>query len=213
MCVPESQLPVCPPALVGQSALEQHPADGTQIPAVRHCFGVEPPQVNPQLDPSHVAVPPVGTGQALHSVPQVAVDVLSTQAPAHTCLPGPVQLPPAPPLLPIIPPVPPLPPAPPAARPPVPTLPPLPPLPTGPPTPPLLAIVPPVPSGFTPPPPPEPVTPPRPPEPVAPPRPPEPPRPPVAPPSIGTYGLPVEQAAPSATTSTKKRVDTGRIMT
>jgi len=64
MCVAVSQVPVCPPALVGQSLLAQHPDIATQIPAAAHFLGVVPPQVNPQLVPSQVAVAPVGAVQA-----------------------------------------------------------------------------------------------------------------------------------------------------
>src|SRR3954468_4169484 len=113
MCVPESQVPVCPPALVGQSPFEQQPAARTQIPAVGHCFGVPPPQVNPQLDPSHVGVPPAGAEHGSHRVPHVAGDVLSTQPAAHMCLPVPVQLPPLPLMPPLALPPLPLPPRPP----------------------------------------------------------------------------------------------------
>ena len=65
MCVAVSQVPVCPPALAGQSLLVQHPDIATQMPAAAHFLGVLPPQVKPQLVPSQVAVAPVG---AVHAV-------------------------------------------------------------------------------------------------------------------------------------------------
>src|ERR1044071_5299676 len=89
MCVAVSHVPVCPPALVGQSLLAQHPDVATQIPAVAHFLGVVPPQVNPQLVPSQVAVAPVGAEQVVQLWPQVAGDVLSTQVPEQACLPEP----------------------------------------------------------------------------------------------------------------------------
>jgi hypothetical protein len=195
--------PVWPPAFVGQSVLEQHPVEAMQIPAVRHCLGVEPPQENPQFVPSQVAEPPVGIGQASHRLPQVAVDVLSTQPLGHMCLLVPVQagvVPPAP-AVPVVPPLPPVPavwplparpplpalPVVPAVAPPVPLLPPvappllpaLAPVPAAPPAcPPVPPICPPVP----------PVAPPVPPVDLVPPAPPRPPEPalPSGPPSTGT---------------------------
>ena len=43
--VPESQVPTCPPAMVGQSLLAQHPEEAMQIIAVAQFLGVVPPQV------------------------------------------------------------------------------------------------------------------------------------------------------------------------
>jgi hypothetical protein len=45
-------------------------------------------QVPPQLVPSQVAVPPVGTGQGTHAVPQVATSLLSTHLPVQRCIVG-----------------------------------------------------------------------------------------------------------------------------
>jgi len=84
MCVPESQVPVCPPACAGQSASAQHPPLATQMPAAAHFFMLAP-QVKSQLVPSQVAVAPVGGLQASHCWPQVLTDWLSTQVPAHRC--------------------------------------------------------------------------------------------------------------------------------
>lgn len=44
-------------------------------------------QVPPQLVPSQVAVPPVGVGQAVHELPQVATAVFEAQADAQVCVP------------------------------------------------------------------------------------------------------------------------------
>jgi hypothetical protein len=85
VCVPVSHVPVCPPAFVGQSVFEQHPEEAMQIPAVAHCLGVEPPQVNPQLVPSQVAVPPAGGVHGSQRLPQVAVALFATHAPAQRC--------------------------------------------------------------------------------------------------------------------------------
>ena len=44
-------------------------------------------QVDPHAVPLHVAVPPVGTGHAVHDVaPQLATEVLLTQVPLHRCM-------------------------------------------------------------------------------------------------------------------------------
>jgi hypothetical protein len=72
-----------PPQLVPapeQSELAQHPDEATQSVAAAHFLDVEPPQVNPQLVPSQVAVPPAGVGHAMHEEPQVAGLVLIAQA-------------------------------------------------------------------------------------------------------------------------------------
>jgi hypothetical protein len=111
MCVPESHVPAWPPAFVGQSVLEQQPVDAMQIPAVRHCLGVDPLQVNPQLVPSQVAAPPAGTGQESHRDPQLITELLSTQPLGHMCLVVPVHGGVVPPV-PAVPAVPPLPPVP-----------------------------------------------------------------------------------------------------
>jgi hypothetical protein len=108
MCVPESHVPVWPPVFGGQSVLEQHPFEATQIPAVGHCLGVDPPQVNPQFIPSQVAELPPGVGQASQREPQLMVEVLSTQPLGHMCWPLAVQagvVPPAP-AVPVVPPLP-----------------------------------------------------------------------------------------------------------
>jgi hypothetical protein len=62
-----------------QSELAQHPEEATQTPADAHFLGREPPQVKPHDVPSHVAVPPVGVGQAEHEVPHDPVLVLDAQ--------------------------------------------------------------------------------------------------------------------------------------
>jgi hypothetical protein len=41
----------------------------------------------PQVDPSHVAVPPAGAEHAEHEVPQDAGEALSTQASSHAWKP------------------------------------------------------------------------------------------------------------------------------
>ena len=43
----------------------------------------------PQLVPSHVADPPVGTGQATQAMPQLATSVLITHWPVQICVPDP----------------------------------------------------------------------------------------------------------------------------
>lgn len=43
-------------------------------------------QVPPQLVPSQVAVPPVGTGQGTHADPQVATSPLFTHVPVQRCI-------------------------------------------------------------------------------------------------------------------------------
>ena len=47
----------------------------------------------PQLVPSHVAVPPMGTGQATQAMPQLATSVLLTHWPVQMCMPGPQTVP------------------------------------------------------------------------------------------------------------------------
>ncbi len=43
----------------------------------------------PQLVPSHVADPPIGTGQATQAMPQLATSVLLTHCPVQMCVPAP----------------------------------------------------------------------------------------------------------------------------
>ena len=64
---------------------EQHPFEATQIPAARHCLGVAPPQMKPQLLPSQVAVAPAGGAQGSQLLPQVMIELLFAQAPAQMC--------------------------------------------------------------------------------------------------------------------------------
>jgi hypothetical protein len=45
-------------------------------------------QSAPQALPSHVALPPSGTGHGLHEVPQLAGSVLETHWSAHWCVPS-----------------------------------------------------------------------------------------------------------------------------
>lgn len=102
MCVAVSQVPVSPPALVGQSLLVQHADIATQMPAAAHFLGVEPPQVKPHVVPSQVAVAPAGTVHGVQLCPHVAGDVFSEQVPAQSCFPlghvvGPAPPMPAPP--------------------------------------------------------------------------------------------------------------------
>ena len=80
-----SQVPVCPPALAAQSALEQQPFEEMQIPDAEHFFGVDPPHVKSQAVPSQVGVPPAGAVQGSQRVPHVAVDLLSAQDAAQRC--------------------------------------------------------------------------------------------------------------------------------
>ena len=49
----------------------------------------------PQLVPSHVADPPIGTGQATQAIPQLATSVLLTHCPVQMCVPAPQIVPPA----------------------------------------------------------------------------------------------------------------------
>jgi hypothetical protein len=67
-CAPAAQTPM------------QDCACGIQMPA----HSLEPPGQAPPHDvPSQVAVPPVGTGHAVHDAPQLDTLVLETQAPLH----------------------------------------------------------------------------------------------------------------------------------
>jgi hypothetical protein len=137
--VPESQVPVWPLVIVGQSVLSQHPEAAMQVIEVGHFLGVAAPQVKSQVVPLQVAVPPFGAAHGLlQREPQFWVELLSTQDPAQSCCvdehetvappapawpPAPAALPPAPAALPPAPAWPPapaaLPPAP-AALPPAP---------------------------------------------------------------------------------------------
>ena len=65
-CVPEPQTPA------HEAVASMH--------APAHSF-IPDGQVPPHVVPSQVAVPPVGTGQAVHNVPHPAVLVLAMQAP------------------------------------------------------------------------------------------------------------------------------------
>jgi hypothetical protein len=47
----------------------------------------------PQLVPSHVAEPPIGTGQATQAMPQLATSVLLTHWPVQICAPEPQTVP------------------------------------------------------------------------------------------------------------------------
>jgi hypothetical protein len=47
----------------------------------------------PQLVPSHIADPPIGTGQATQAMPQLATSVLLTHCPVQMCVPGPQTVP------------------------------------------------------------------------------------------------------------------------
>ena len=67
-CEPDGQTPMHEALLAMQAPAHSFIPDG---------------QVPPHVVPSHVAVPPVGTGHALHDVPQPAVLVLATQAVPH----------------------------------------------------------------------------------------------------------------------------------
>ena len=57
--VPESQVPVCPLAIAGQSLLLQHPDEGMHlVPPGQRFMG--PPQVKSQVVPLQLAVAPAG---------------------------------------------------------------------------------------------------------------------------------------------------------
>jgi hypothetical protein len=70
---------------------EQSCAPAAQTPMHEALFAMQAPahsfipdgQVPPHVVPSQVAVPPVGTGHAVHDVPQPAVLVLATHALPH----------------------------------------------------------------------------------------------------------------------------------
>jgi hypothetical protein len=66
-----SQVPVWPPAFVGQSAFTQQPVEAMQILAAWHFFGVAPPQVKSHVAAVQVGVPPGGAVQGSHRVPHV----------------------------------------------------------------------------------------------------------------------------------------------
>lgn len=178
MCVAVSHVPDWPPALGGQSLVEQHPPAAMQIPAAAHFLGVAPPQSKSQLVPSQVAVPPAGGMQESQRVPHDVVAVFDTHTPEQGCWLAP-QTTATPPEPPVEPPVP----AP--AAPPLPAEPPVPVPPVPPAAPPVAPAPPPVPPW------PDPPLPPCPPLPVEPPMWP-PPSPPAA---SGLYGRPFEQAA------------------
>ena len=82
--VPESQVPVCPVVIAGQSALVQQPVDGMHRVAPGHRL-VPEPQVKSQEVPLHVAIAPVGGWQGLQEVPQLLMELFATQTPAQTC--------------------------------------------------------------------------------------------------------------------------------
>jgi len=62
-----------------------------QVPA--HSF-IPAGQVPPQLVPSQVALPPVGTGQGTQAIPQLATSLLFRQTPTQLCVPDPHTTPP-----------------------------------------------------------------------------------------------------------------------
>jgi hypothetical protein len=71
-----------PPQLVPapvHSELAQHPVEAMQSEEAAHFLGRELPQVSPHDVPSHVAVPPVGAGHAVHEVPHDPVLMLDAQ--------------------------------------------------------------------------------------------------------------------------------------
>jgi hypothetical protein len=74
---------------------------GMQSPAHRVIPGG---QVPPHIVPSHVAVPPVGTGHGTQAEPQLATSLLSTQIPTQLCVPSLQALPASPPAPPAPPP-------------------------------------------------------------------------------------------------------------
>ena len=84
LCVPESHVPVCPPARAGQSASAQQPPAGTHIAAAVHFFMVDA-QVKSQAEPSQAAVAPAGGAQGSHRGPQVSIELFDTHVPEHTC--------------------------------------------------------------------------------------------------------------------------------